>query len=66
MKAKGFQNILFGFILVVFGAVAPFLMVIGVIANNFWLSILAYSGSVIGLFLGVFGAIDISQDELNK
>jgi hypothetical protein len=66
MKAEGSQYIIIGFALVVFGAVVPFLMVLGMIANSFWLSILAYSASVVGLFLGVFGAFDIRQEELDK
>ena len=61
MNAQGFQYILLGFVLVVFGAVVPFLMVLQMIAISFWLSILGYSASVIGLFLGMFGAFGISD-----
>jgi hypothetical protein len=66
MNAQGLQYILMGFVLVVVGAVVPFLMVTHVITLSFLLSILAYSASVIGLFLGVFGAFEIGQEELDK
>jgi hypothetical protein len=65
MKAHGFLYILVGFALVLFGAVAPFLMAMGLINISLWLSLLAYSASVIGLFLGVFGALEIHQAELD-
>jgi hypothetical protein len=66
MKAQGIPFILLGFALVVFGAAAPFLMVIGILQTSFWLSILSYSSSVIGLLIGVVGASIITQDELIK
>jgi hypothetical protein len=66
MKAQGLQYILLGFVLVVLGAVIPFLMVLQVITLSYWLSFLGYSASVIGLFLGMFGAFGISQEELDK
>jgi ABC-type iron transport system FetAB permease component len=66
MKSQGIKFILVGFVLVVFGAVAPFMMVLDMLTNDFWLSIVAYSASVIGLFIGVFGAIEISEENLNK
>jgi len=65
MKAQGSKYIIIGFFLVLFGAVAPFLMVIGLIGISFWLSLLAYSASVVGLFLGVFGAFDFRLEELD-
>jgi hypothetical protein len=63
---QGFQYILLGFVLVVMGAVIPFLMVLQVITSSFLLSILGYSASVIGIFLGIIGAVEISQDELDR
>ena len=66
MKARALQYILVGFLLVMFGAVAPFLIVLGIFANYFWLNLLAYSASVIGLFIGVFGAFEVGMKELDK
>jgi hypothetical protein len=66
MNMQGLSTILIGFMLVIIGAVLPFLMVLNMIIANFWLSLLAYSSSVIGLFLGLFGVIQLKQDELDK
>jgi uncharacterized membrane protein len=66
MNGQGFYYILFGFVLVVIGAVVPFLMVLQMIAVSFWLCILGYSSSVLGVFLGIIGAFGIAQEELDK
>ena len=66
MKSQGVKYILFGFVLVIFGAVAPFVMVLKLVNNSFWLSIAAYSATVIGLFLGMFGALDININKLDE
>jgi hypothetical protein len=66
MIARGFHYILLGFILVVLGAVIPFLMVLGILQLSFWLSILAYSASVIGLLIGVVGASVFAQEDLSR
>lgn len=48
--------VLIGFLLVLLGAVLPFLMVIRVLEASFLLSFISYGASVGGLFLGVIGA----------
>ena len=48
--------ILIGFVLVLFGFVAPFLMVMRVVPSSFILNFLSYGASVVGLFLGLIGA----------
>jgi hypothetical protein len=48
--------IVIGFMLVLFGFVAPFLMVIRVVESSLILSFLSYGASVVGLFLGLIGA----------
>ena len=48
--------ILIGFVLVLFGFVAPFLMVMKVVESSFILNFLSYGASVLGLFLGLIGA----------
>jgi len=45
-----------GFVLVLFGFVAPFLMVLRVIEPSFALSFLSHAASVSGLFLGLIGS----------
>ena len=44
-----------GFFLVLFGAVAPFLIVIGVLESTFFLNFLSFGASIVGLFLGFLG-----------
>lgn len=44
-----------GFLLVLFGAVAPFLMVMGVLESTFFLNFLSFAASIVGLFLGLLG-----------
>jgi hypothetical protein len=46
-----------GFVLVVFGAVAPFLMVMKIIEPTFLLSFLAYAAQVSGVILGLIGGM---------
>jgi hypothetical protein len=48
--------ILIGFVLVVLGAVLPFLMVMRILESTFFLNIFAYGASMGGLFLGFIGA----------
>ncbi len=45
-----------GFVLVLAGAVIPFLTVMGIFPSTFWLNFIAYGASVSGLILGVLGA----------
>ena len=48
--------IVMGFFLVLFGAVAPFLMVMRIVESSLILSFLSYGASMVGLFLGLIGA----------
>ena len=57
--------ILIGFVLVLIGAVLPFLMVLDIIQPSFPLCFLAYSASVGGLLLGMVG-IAYRAEELMK
>ncbi len=45
-----------GFVLVLFGAAMPWLMVLQIVRSTFWLNFLSYAASVSGLFLGIVGA----------
>ncbi|MCS7283004.1 MAG: hypothetical protein RMK65_07610 [Anaerolineae bacterium] len=45
-----------GAFLVVLGVVLPLLMVLRVVPSTFFLNFLAYIASVLGLFLGIWGA----------
>jgi membrane associated rhomboid family serine protease len=48
--------ILIGFLMVLFGFVAPFLMVLEIIKSTFVLNFVSHAASVGGLFLGMIGA----------
>jgi len=45
-----------GFLLVLFGAVAPFLIMIHVLESTFFLNFLSFAASIVGLFFGLLGA----------
>jgi len=45
-----------GFLLVLLGAVLPFLMLLQVFSASFWLSFVSYTATISGLFLGLIGA----------
>ncbi|MBU1659941.1 MAG: hypothetical protein KKD28_00535 [Chloroflexi bacterium] len=47
--------IIIGFFLVLFGFVAPFLIILGVLESTFLLNFVSYAASVGGLFMGIIG-----------
>jgi hypothetical protein len=53
---KFFVFISAGFILVLLGALLPFLIIMRVLESTFFLNFFAYGASIIGLFLGFIGA----------
>ena len=59
---KPSRVIFIAFLMVLMGAVLPFLMVIRVFEASLWLSFLSYIISVGGLFLGVVGAANYVRD----
>jgi hypothetical protein len=58
--------ILIGFVLVLLGAVLPFLIVMQVIESTFFLNFLAYGASLSGLILGFFGATQYVREHRGK
>lgn len=48
--------IFIGFLLVTFGFVGPFLMVLGMVKSTYALNFISYGASVGGLFMGIIGA----------
>jgi len=56
MNRSSIRIILLGFVLVVLGAVLPFLIVLQVLESTFLLNFLSFGMSVAGLFLGIIGA----------
>lgn len=55
-----------GFLLVLTGAVLPFLIVIRVLPSTFFLNFFAFGASVIGLFLGVLGTSGLYAERKQK
>jgi positive regulator of sigma E activity len=45
-----------GFVLVLLGAILPFLMVMRILNSTFFLNFFSYGVSVVGLFLGIIGS----------
>ncbi len=50
-----------GVILLLIGFLLPFLMVIRVLQPGFALSFLSYASSLVGLILGLFGALQLKR-----
>lgn len=48
-----------GFVMVLFGFVGPFLMVLDILPTTFFLSFLSYGSSIGGLFLGIIGTASL-------
>jgi hypothetical protein len=57
------RMIFVAFIMVLLGAVLPFLMVIRVLESTWWLNFLAYGVSVGGLFLGIIGTASYMREQ---
>ena len=55
MRIEPRYLILVGFCLLLFGFIAPLLMVVKVIGSSLWLSFLSYIASATGLLLGLVG-----------
>jgi putative Mn2+ efflux pump MntP len=55
-----------GFILVMFGFLAPLMMTIQVIQSTFFLNFASYTASFLGLVLGVIGSAMIYQTNRNR
>lgn len=54
--SKSVSLILIGFICVLLGAFLPYLMVMHFVKSTFFLNFLAYTLSIVGLFLGLIGS----------
>ena len=55
----GRRYLVIGFLLVLTGAVLPFLMVMQMLESTFLLNFIAYGSSIAGLFLGMIGAVNL-------
>ena len=55
-----------GFVLVVFGVVAPFLMVMHIVPSTFFLNFLSFVASVSGLIMGIYGSVMYVREHRRK
>lgn len=55
--------ILIGALLLVLGVVLPLLMVIKIIPSTLGLSFLSYTASVVGMFVGLIGALTYARSK---
>jgi hypothetical protein len=53
---RGEYLILIGFVMVLLGAILPFLMVMQILKSTIFLNFFSYTVSVLGLFLGIIGS----------
>jgi heme/copper-type cytochrome/quinol oxidase subunit 4 len=58
--------ILIGFVLVILGAVLPFLMIMQILESTLLLNFFSYFASVAGLFLGFIGATMYVREKRGK
>ena len=65
-SAKYLLFIFIGFILVLLGAVFPFLMVMRIIESTWLLNFFSYGASLVGLFLGFIGASMYAREKRGK
>jgi hypothetical protein len=58
--------ILIGFLLVLAGAVLPWMMVLHVLESTFFLNFVSFTATVLGLFLGIIGVSERFSPERRK
>lgn len=58
--------IIIGFFLVLFGAVGPWLMILGYVKSTLFFNFFVYGSSLSGLICGILGAAMMSQTRKDK
>jgi hypothetical protein len=53
-------------VMLLFGCIAPFLMVIQVVQSTFFLNFFSFASSVAGLFIGIIGIAQLRVRTKNK
>jgi hypothetical protein len=62
IKISPLNMIFLGAALLVLGVVLPLLMVIKILPSALWLSFLSYTASVVGMFVGLIGALTYARN----
>ncbi len=63
MRISPFKLMLLGTALLVLGVVLPLLMVVKILPSTLWLSFLSYTASVVGMFVGLIGALTYARNK---
>jgi len=63
MRISPFKMMLLGTALLVLGVLLPLLMVIKILPSTLWLSFLSYTASVVGMFVGLIGALTYARNK---
>jgi uncharacterized membrane protein len=63
---RGEYLILIGFVLVLLGAILPFLMVMKILPSTIFLNFFSYIASMVGLFLGIIGSAFLIRHRRSK
>jgi hypothetical protein len=63
IKISPLNMIFLGAALLVLGVLLPLLMVIKVLPSALWLSFLSYTASVVGMFVGLIGALTYARNK---
>ncbi|MRR29837.1 hypothetical protein EG834_05845 [bacterium] len=63
IRLSPLHMILIGALLLVLGVVLPLLMVIKIIPSTLGLSFLSYTASVVGMFVGLIGALTYARSK---
>jgi uncharacterized membrane protein len=63
---RGEYLILIGFVLVLLGAILPFLMVMKILESTIFLNFFSYIVSMVGLFLGIIGSAFLVRHRKSK
>lgn len=63
---RGEYLILIGFVMVLLGAILPFLMIMKILESTIFLNFFSYIVSVTGLFLGIVGSAYLINDRRSK
>ena len=66
MRLTSTQFLVFGFVLVTFGMVMPFLMVMRIIESTLFLSFASYAASITGLLFGIIGVASYAHKYRNS
>jgi len=66
LRLSGKQILIIGFIMVLFGFLMPWLMILGYVETTFFLSFLTYGVSLTGMILGVVGAAMLGLQRRKK